>query len=128
MIKDALRISEDCVKEQLNNNQNPEGVYKEAYEFLKMQLEQEQSLRIINANKQISDGIKILSQNDSWPQLGSVAKHALEEKIKCMEKENPLRKHKVLDIIKFKSFILNSGLAEFKKYLTQDAIEKFNLT
>lgn len=126
-MKEYLKLSTDIVNEQLKNGRDEAKVYKEAYESAKDKLECERLLKIIDINAKISKGIKGLSQADDWSNLIKVAQHALGEAVTAVSNDKKIGKLNFSNSLKFQHFILTSGKADFLKYLTDEAKEKFHL-
>lgn len=129
-LKSNIKIAEKVIKEQLANKEDEIDkvkIYKEAYEFLQTQMENEHTNQIIKLNQRISESISELQVKNAWPQLNSISKHALTACIASIQKNETkeiiMRNH--LKILEFKQFILNSGKNEFIDFLTEEAKEKF---
>ena len=69
----------------------------EHLEFLSLHYNSSQSEITMMINKQISSSIQELSNRNDWVNLGQVAKHALQERLKVVKKD---KDRKLLKLIK----------------------------
>ena len=81
----------------------------EHLEFLSSHFRLAKSEITIILNKQISNGIQELSSRNDWVNLGQVAKHALEEKLKIVKHDKQLKliENVTKNILKFMNLSLD---------------------
>ena len=69
-LKSSIKIAEEVIKEQLANKENEIDevkIYKEAYEFLQTEMENEHTHQVIKLNQRISESISELQYKNAWP-------------------------------------------------------------
>jgi len=114
----------DTIKIIKENRKNGSSSDTDLLNFALEQLEMFYSLETQKENEKVSEGINNLSYMNQWANLLNIAKHAIDESLKAIEKEEHLKKH-MLEIVGFYKFILESGKNDFIKYLTEEGKEKF---
>lgn len=127
-MKRELNIAKDVVKKQLSDGKIPkEQIYKDGFDFLTGIIEDKRMSEIIDANHKASCGIRDLQHLEAWTNLGDIAIDAMKTRIEVFMDIYESNQHHFGDIMKFKLYILGAGLSDFKKYLTEEGQEKFNL-
>lgn len=116
-----LKTSIEIIKEHRKEGKSPDS---ELLDFALTILEEQKTKEIMEANKKIQEGISYLSKNNNWADLGSIAAHAIEEKVTTMEKDDRISKTHI-EIVKFKKYILYMGKSEIIPLLTEEAREKY---
>lgn len=122
---EELKIVEQVITEQKEQGVDEAKIYKEAYEFTKTLLEGNLTDKICKLNEQISDGIKELAYLQNWPNLDSVALHAMDCCLDCIKKDKLLKKFNIEETITFKLFVLNKSRKEILPYLNEKAKKEF---
>lgn len=118
-----LKIVVDVATEQLDDGEPMEKVLQESLEFVVSQAANLQTELVVNANKQVAEGLEKLALQDAWPNLGRAAEHALELKEATLKREG--RKH-LDDLIKFTSLkrkVVNSCIPELLDMFRREWLE-----
>ena len=89
----------------------------EHLEFLSQQFRQSKSEIIIMINTQISIGIQELSVRNDWVNLGKVAKHALEEKLEVVRRNDEKYLKPIIKVVENTLEFMNLSLDDQNKAL-----------
>lgn len=89
----------------------------EHLEFLSQQFRQSKSEIIIMINTQISIGIQELSDRNDWVNLGKVAKHALEEKLEVVRRNDEKYLKPIIKVVENTLEFMNLSLDDQNKAL-----------
>jgi len=120
------RIMDKVRKEQLAKGIPESQIDKEQLSFCLSIANNYRSTLIIEYNKQIANGIRNLSMENDWSNLIKVSKHALEESINALKKdEETFPTLKLTNSLKIKLDILKTGSADFEKIFKPEYLNKF---
>lgn len=105
-------------KQQTEEKYTEEEILAQSLKFTVSQASYYFSRLIGIYNKQISDGIKNLSINNMWVDLGTIARDATEHEVRVLERKYKNDKgtiQDITDLIKLRLNILRSSIPEINK-------------
>jgi hypothetical protein len=117
-----LKILVDVANEQLKKGIPMETVLQESLEFAVSEATSHHTNLVVNANKQVSEGLRDLQFYNAWPNLKAAAEHALELA------ENILRRDKKLnDIAELTSLrrkVIKTSISDLSNVFKEEWLEE----
>ena len=114
-----LKILVKVAKEQLAEGIPMETVLRESLEFAVSEATGYHTQLVVEANKQASEALYKMALLDAWPNLGSVAQHALELEEKVLRKAPELY-HNIAELTALRTKILHTSISELGKMFKED--------
>lgn len=119
---------EFCIKfaeEQQAKGLTDVEITSDILRHLAVQSNHEKTRKVVDLNQTISKSIETLKDMGCWPQLGGVAKHALESEIECLTKEGKPFSD-LNNGNKIRLAVLRMGSDDFKNVFTKEFLDKMS--
>jgi len=109
----TLKILVNVANEQLKEGVPMDTVLRESLEFAVSQAVNYHTDLVVNANQQVSDGLRKLKRYEAWPNLSAVAKHALELEEDLLRRDEKL--DDIAEVTSLRRKILDASISELSK-------------
>ena len=117
-----LKILVDVAKEQLEKGIPMETVLQESLEFAVSEATSHHTNLVVNANKQVSEGLRDLHFYGAWPNLKAAAEHALELAEDLLKRDNKLKDITKLTALRRK--ILRTSISELSNVFKEEWLDE----
>lgn len=119
-----LKILVKVAKEQLAEGIPMENVLKESLEFAVSEATRFHTQLVVEANKQVSEGLYKLALLNSWPNLGRIADHALELEEKVLREDSPELYHNIAELTALRKQIIHTSISELGKMFKEEWLDE----